>query len=71
MTPTRGGTMLIDCEKCEVRNVGCADCVVSFMLNDPVEAVEISDGERRALDVLAEGGMLPPLRLTISDGRAS
>jgi hypothetical protein len=63
--------MLIDCEKCEVRNVGCADCVVSFMLNDPVEALEISDGERRALDVLAEGGMLPPLRLTISDGRAS
>jgi hypothetical protein len=63
--------MLIDCEKCELRNVGCADCVVSFMLSDPVETVEISDSERRALDVLAEGGMLPPLRLTISDGRAS
>ena len=30
--------MLIDCEKCEVRNVGCADCVVSVMLGDPVEA---------------------------------
>ncbi|GLY72094.1 hypothetical protein Airi02_008210 [Actinoallomurus iriomotensis] len=63
--------MLVDCEKCEVRNVGCADCVISFMLTDPVAAVEISDGERRALDVLAEGGMLPPLRLTISDERAS
>jgi hypothetical protein len=63
--------MLIDCEKCEVRNVGCADCVVSVMLGDPVELVEIGDGERRALGVLAEGGMLPPLRLTISDERAS
>jgi hypothetical protein len=63
--------MLIDCDRCELRNVGCADCVVSFMLSDPVEAVEIGDGERRALDVLAQGGMLPPLRLTISDERAS
>jgi hypothetical protein len=41
------------------------------MLGDPVELVEIGDGERRALNVLAEGGMLPPLRLTISDERAS
>ena len=63
--------MIIDCEKCEVRNVGCADCVVSVMLGDPVEQVEIGDGERRALDVLAAGGMLPPLRLTISDECAS
>jgi hypothetical protein len=63
--------MLIDCEKCEVRNVGCADCVVSVMLGDPVERVELGDGERRALDILAAGGMLPPLRLTISDERAS
>jgi hypothetical protein len=71
MTSTRGDIMIIDCEKCEVRNVGCADCVVSVMLGDPVEQVVIEDGERRALDVLAEGGMLPPLRLTISDERAS
>jgi hypothetical protein len=63
--------MLIDCEKCEVRNVGCADCVVSFMLGAPADEVEIGDGERRALDILAEAGMLPPLRLTISDECAS
>lgn len=63
--------MIIDCEKCEVRNVGCADCVVSMMLGDPVDVVEIGDGERRALDILAEGGMLPPLRLTIAGECAS
>ncbi len=63
--------MLIDCENCEVRNVGCADCVVSVMLGDPVETLEIGDRERRALDILAEGGMLPPLRLTIRGERAS
>jgi hypothetical protein len=62
--------MLIDCDKCEARNVGCADCVVSVMLGNP-EDVEIGAGERRALDVLADGGMIPPLRLTISDERAS
>jgi hypothetical protein len=63
--------MLIDCEKCEARNVGCADCVVTVMLSDPVHVVEIGDGERRALDVLAEGGMLPPLRLSIPGECAS
>jgi hypothetical protein len=62
--------MLIDCDKCEVRNVGCGDCVVSVMLGDPVD-VEIGDGQRRALDLLAEGGIVPPLRLSISDECAS
>lgn len=63
--------MLIDCEKCEARDVGCDDCVVSVMLGNPAEGREIGAGERRALDILADGGMVPPLRLTISDERAS
>jgi hypothetical protein len=63
--------MLIDCDKCEVRNVGCDDCVVSVMLSEPLETVELGDGERRALEVLAQGGMLPPLRLTVPDECAS
>jgi hypothetical protein len=63
--------MLIDCEKCEVRNVGCDDCVISVMLGDPVDVVELGDHERRALDILAAEGMLPPLRLTIRGECAS
>jgi hypothetical protein len=63
--------MLIDCEKCEARNVGCADCVVTVMLGNAEDSFEIGAGERRALGVLADGGMIPPLRLTISDERAS
>lgn len=63
--------MLIDCDKCEARNVGCADCVVSVMLGNTADGVEIGAGERRALDILADGGVIPPLRLTISDERAS
>lgn len=63
--------MLIDCDKCEARDVGCADCVVSVMLGNTEDSLEIGAGERRALDILADGGMVPPLRLTISDERAS
>jgi hypothetical protein len=60
--------MLIDCEKCEARNIGCEDCVVGALLSAPTQ---ISAGQRHALAVLAEEGMVPPLRLAIPDERAS
>ncbi|WP_433184604.1 hypothetical protein [Actinoallomurus sp. CA-150999] len=63
--------MLIDCEKCEVRNVGCDDCVVSAMPLIPASGLEIGPLERRALRVLAAEGLVPPLRMTISVDRAS
>lgn len=63
--------MFIDCDRCELRNVGCADCVVSVMLADPDDELEIGEAERRALRILADGGMIPPLRMTISIDRAS
>lgn len=63
--------MLIDCETCEVRNLACADCVVPVLLGAPVDRLEIEDGERRALDVLAAAGMVPRLRLTLPEERAS
>jgi hypothetical protein len=62
--------MLIECDSCQVRQ--CADCVVPTLLQvgdtpvpDPVfldPLVELEDGELAALDVLAELGMVPPLR---------
>ena len=27
--------MIIDCDKCAIRGVGCSDCVVSVLLNAP------------------------------------
>lgn len=63
--------MLIDCATCEVRNLACDDCVVSALLGAPAERLEIEDGERRALDVLAAAGMIPQLRLTLPEERAS
>jgi hypothetical protein len=57
--------MLIDCESCRARGTGCADCVVSLFIDGPsgVNPVDLNDSERQALEVLAEGGLAPPLRL--------
>lgn len=62
--------MLIECDSCRAR--ACDDCVVTTLLQvgdtpvpDPVfldPAVELDDVELEALDVLAELGMIPPLR---------
>ena len=53
----------IDCDTCAVRGLACGDCVVTFLLGGPPRGVEIDAEERRALDVLAAGGLIPPLRM--------
>lgn len=63
--------MLIDCDSCAVRDLQCGDCVVTALLGPPADsldsarqpAVQVDDEQRRALDVLAEGGLVPRLRL--------
>ena len=55
--------MLIDCDGCAVRDLACGDCVVTVVLGGPPGMVEVDDGERRALDVLADSGLVPRLRL--------
>ena len=57
--------MLIDCESCRARGVGCSDCVISLFIDGTagVNPVDLNDSERQALEVLAEGGLAPPLRL--------
>ena len=57
-----GMTTRIDCDTCVVRGLACHDCVVTVLLGPPPE-LTLDDDERRALDVLAEGGLVPPLRL--------
>ncbi|MFZ2480920.1 hypothetical protein [Propioniciclava sp.] len=59
-------TMLIDCVGCAAKGPACDDCVVSALLGAPgqeVPSAALADDERAALDVMAEGGLLPPLRL--------
>jgi hypothetical protein len=52
--------MLIDCTTCALRNVACHDCVVTVILG-PV--TNLTSSEQLALAALAEGGLVPPLRL--------
>jgi hypothetical protein len=54
------GSVVIDCDDCAVRGPGCADCVVSVLLGVP-ETLRYD--ERRALEVLADVGLAPRLRL--------
>ncbi len=55
--------MLIDCVGCAVSDLDCADCVVTVLLGGPPGSVDVDDEERRALDVLADSGLVPRLRL--------
>jgi hypothetical protein len=54
--------MIIDCDSCEMRNVACDDCVVTFLLAAPAVG-ELGEEETGALAVLADGGLVPPLRM--------
>jgi hypothetical protein len=67
--------MLIECDGCQVRGTGCDDCVVTTLLAGPAASdpgvVDIDEDERRALQVLADLDMVPPLRLERRRGRAS
>ena len=63
--------MLIDCHRCEMRDIACGDCVVTVLLGAPGTRFEIGDGECEALGALADVGMVPPLRLVLPDAKAS
>jgi len=52
----------IDCDTCVVRGLACHDCVVTVLLGPP-DDLSFDEEERRALDVLAGGGLVPPLRM--------
>jgi hypothetical protein len=57
---TDTGAVTIDCDDCAVRGPGCKDCVVSVLLGIPDTLLQ---DERAALEVLAEAGLAPRLRL--------
>ncbi|HWR46032.1 MAG TPA: hypothetical protein VN327_00230 [Pseudonocardiaceae bacterium] len=55
--------MIVDCDRCEVRGGACQDCVITVLLGAPPGGVELDGTEQRALDTLAEAGMVPRLQL--------
>ncbi|WP_424185086.1 hypothetical protein ACOBQX_24780 [Actinokineospora sp. G85] len=57
--------MIVDCDSCQVRGDACGECVISVLLGAP-PTVELDAPERRAIDALADAGMVPRLRLRIT-----
>ena len=58
--PGTEAPLVIDCDDCAVRGPGCRDCVVSVLLGVPETLLQ---DERAALEVLADVGLAPRLRL--------
>jgi hypothetical protein len=60
--------VIIDCDSCQVRGLACGDCVVTFLLGVAPLGVELDETEQAALSVLADQGLVPPLRLVPAAG---
>jgi len=58
--------VIIDCDRCAIRGVGCSDCVISVLLDAPPK-VELAEPELRAIGALADAGLVPRLRLVPLD----
>ncbi len=58
--------MIIDCDRCEMRDIACDDCVVTALLGITPEA-DLDQETAGALRVLADGGLVPPLRMRWPD----
>jgi len=55
--------MHIDCDTCAVRGAACGGCVITALLGSTPDGIEWDETERAALGVLADSGLVPPLRL--------
>lgn len=76
--------MIVDCGDCAVRGDACADCVVTVLLGAPgwlvggearvgskLPRIALDQEELGAMDVLAEGGLVPRLRLVTDSAEGS
>jgi hypothetical protein len=52
----------IDCDSCLVRGLACHDCVVTVLLGPPPE-LSFDAEEQEAFELLANSGLVPPLRM--------
>ena len=59
--------MIVDCDRCEVRGDACGECVITVLLGAPPGGLELDGTDRRALDTLADAGMVPRLQLVECD----
>jgi len=65
--------MKVDCGRCEMRGKGCQDCVITVLVPRSAAGLDadadapgyLGEAEVKALGVLADAGMVPPLRLSL------
>jgi hypothetical protein len=62
--------MVIDCDRCEARGLACGNCAASVIVAEEPEP-ELGPAELRALTVLANAGLIPPLRYAPRLAKAS
>jgi len=55
--------MHVDCDTCAVKGRACSSCVVTVVFGSTPDGIEWDETEREALGVLADSGLIPPLRL--------
>lgn len=60
--------MTVECDRCEVRGLACGDCAATFIV---AAEPDLGPAELRALTVLANAGLIPPLRYAPRLARAS
>lgn len=60
--------MIIDCGRCEERGPACGNCAAAVIV---AQRPELGPAELRALAVLANAGMIPPLRYAPRMAKAS
>jgi hypothetical protein len=59
--------MIVDCDCCQVRGDACGECVITLLLGAPPQGLKLDGTDRRALDTLAAGGLVPRLQLVECD----
>lgn len=65
--------MIITCDTCAVRDIGCNDCVLTFLLSAPkkelgAQSCEIPDSTAEAINLLSSRGIVRPLRFNSAQG---
>jgi hypothetical protein len=63
--PDHDGVMslVISCHECTMQHTSqCQDCVVTFLCDEPDDAVIIDVAEERAVRMLSRAGLVPVLR---------
>ncbi|MGH3215724.1 MAG: hypothetical protein ACRDN1_00320 [Trebonia sp.] len=60
--------MVISCDRCEARGLACGYCAATALVG---EETDLGPAELRALTVLANAGLIPPLRYAPRMAKAS